>query len=198
MDEKIMNQYYRRTLDELFPPEHRAKMQEIYERMAKEAEEYMENNKDMTMSKIYLGIDPGENGGLAWLDYDGSLLECQKMPATPEDVLTALGNYDCKNVVCFMEKVGGIPGQGAAASFSFGKGYGELTMALLARGISTTIVTPQRWQKHFNLSGKKGESKTSHKNRIKAWSQQRFPKQKVTLWAADALAIASYGFEMRK
>lgn len=152
----------------------------------------------MSMSKIYLGIDPGSNGGLVWLDSDGSLLECQKMPATPEDVLTALGSYDKENVVCFMEKVGGISGQGAAASFVFGKGYGELTMALLSLGISTTLVTPQRWQKHFNLSGKKGESKTSHKNRIKAWSQQRFPKQKVTLWAADALAIASYGFEMRK
>ena len=150
------------------------------------------------MGKIYLGIDCGQNGGLAWLDEDGSLLECIKMPGTPEDVLMALGSYDCESVVCFMEKVGGIPGQGAASSFSFGKGYGELTMALLAKGISTTLVSPAKWQKHFNLSGKKGESKTSHKNRIKAWAQQRFPKQKVTLWVADALAIASYGYENRK
>lgn len=150
------------------------------------------------MSKIYLGIDCGQNGGLAWLDEDGSLLECIKMPSTPEDVLTALGSYDCESVVCFMEKVGGMTGQSASASFTFGKGYGELTMALLAKGISTTLVTPQKWQKYFNLGGKKGESKTSHKNRIKAWAQQRFPKQKVTLWAADALAIASYGYENRK
>lgn len=32
------------------------------------------------MSKIYLGIDPGENGGMAWLNEDGTLLECVKMP----------------------------------------------------------------------------------------------------------------------
>lgn len=150
------------------------------------------------MSKTYLGIDPGCNGGLAWLDEDGTLLECIKMPSTPEDVLTALGSYLCESVVCFMEKVGGMTGQSASASFTFGKGYGELTMALLAKGISTTLVTPQKWQKHFNLGGKKGESKTSHKNRIKAWAQQRFPKQKVTLWASDALAIASYGYEQRR
>ncbi len=150
------------------------------------------------MSKIYLGIDVGANGGLAWLDEDGSLLECVKMPPTPEDVLTALGKYEAQNVVCFMEKVGGMTGQSASASFTFGKGYGELTMALLALGISTTLVPPARWQKHFNLGGKKGESKTSHKNRIKAWSQQRFPQKKVTLWAADALAIASYGYEQRR
>lgn len=150
------------------------------------------------MSKIYLGIDVGANGGLAWLNEDGSLLECIKMPATPEDVLTALGSYNCEDVVCFMEKVGGMTGQSASASFTFGKGYGELAMALLAKGISTTLVTPQKWQKHFNLGGKKGESKTSHKNRIKAWSQQRFPQKKITLWAADALAIACYGYEMRR
>lgn len=149
------------------------------------------------MSKIYLGVDPGDAGGLAWLDSDGTLLECQKMPSTPEDVLTALGSYDAENVVCFMEKVGGIPGQGAAASFVFGKGYGELTMALLSLGISTTLVPPAKWQKHFNLSGKKGESKTSHKNRIKAWAQQRFPKQRITLAISDAIAIAVYGYEQR-
>lgn len=149
------------------------------------------------MSKIYLGIDVGANGGLAWLDEDGGLIDCIKMPSTPEDVLEALGKHGCENVVCFLEKVGGIPGQGASASFTFGKGYGELTMGLLAKGISTTLVTPQKWQKHFNLGSKKGESKTSHKNRIKNWSQMRFPKQRVTLWAADALAIASYGFEQR-
>lgn len=150
------------------------------------------------MSKIFCGVDPGNNGGIAWLDEDGSLLECCKMPATPEDVYSALGNYNAEDVVCFMEKVGGIPGQGAAASFVFGKGYGELTMALLARGISTTLVTPAKWQKHFNLQGKKGESKTSHKNRIKAWAQQRFPQQKkITLAVSDAITIAVYGYETR-
>ena len=50
MDEKIMSQHYRRMLDELFPPEHRAKMREIYERMAKEAEEYLEQNKDKAIN----------------------------------------------------------------------------------------------------------------------------------------------------
>lgn len=153
----------------------------------------------MSMSKIYLGIDPGSNGGLVWLDSDGTLLECQKMPATPQDILTALGGWNTDDVVCFIEKVGfGMPGQSSKATATFARHCGQLEMALLAKGISTVEVTPAKWQKYFNLSGKKGESKTSHKNRIKAWAQQRFPKQKVTLWAADALAIASYGFEMRK
>lgn len=139
-------------------------------------------------------------------DLDGNLLECIKMPSTPEDVYTALGNYNCEDVVCFIEKVGfGMPGQSSKATATFARHCGQLEMALLAKGISTVEVTPAKWQKHFNLQGKKGESKTSHKNRIKNWSQMRFANAKlgnkpfkVTLWAADALAIASYGFENRK
>lgn len=50
MDEKIMNQHYSELRNELFPPEHRAKMREIYEGMTKEAEEYMEKNKDKAVS----------------------------------------------------------------------------------------------------------------------------------------------------
>lgn len=149
------------------------------------------------MERLYMGIDPGANGGIAWLDAEGRLVEVVKMPPTPSDVLAALGSHQGVTA-CLMEKVGGIPGQGAAASFSFGKGYGELTMALLALGVPTTIVTPQKWQKHLCLSGKKGEAKTAHKNRIKAWAQLRFPGMKVTLWAADALAIATYAYETRK
>lgn len=151
------------------------------------------------MGKIYLGIDPGANGGLAWLDADGRLLECQKMPPTPQDIFTALGNWNADDVVCFIEKVGfGMPGQSSKATATFARHCGQLEMALLARRISTVEVTPARWQKALGLSGKKGESKASHKNRIKAWSQQRFPKQKVTLAVSDALAIAVYGYEIRQ
>lgn len=150
------------------------------------------------MSKIYLGIDPGSNGGLVWLDSDGNLLECQKMPPTPQDILTALGSYNPENVVCYLEDVGnGMPGQSSKATATFARHNGHLEMALLALGISTVKISPAKWQKHFNLQGKKGESKTSHKNRIKAWSQQRFPKQRITLAISDAIAIAVYGYEQK-
>lgn len=151
------------------------------------------------MSRVIIGIDPGENGGVVWLDGDGTLLRCEKMPATPQDILTALDSYKADGVVCFIEKVGyGMPGQSSKATATFARHCGHLEMALLAKGISTVEVTPAKWQKYFNLQGKKGESKMSHKNRIKAWAQQRYPSAKVTLWSADALAIATYGLEQRR
>ena len=151
------------------------------------------------MSKYVIGIDPGNVGGIAILDGEsGSVVECVKMPSTPMDILAFLKEWNgCS--VCYMEAVGyGMPGQSSKATATFARHNGHLEMALLASGIPTIMVTPAKWQKHFNLGSKKGESKVSHKNRIKAFSQTRFPKQKVTLWAADALAIASYGYEQRR
>lgn len=50
MDEKIMNRHFSELYNELFPPEHRAKMREIYEGIAKEVEEYMGQNKDKAVN----------------------------------------------------------------------------------------------------------------------------------------------------
>lgn len=153
----------------------------------------------MSMRGDIIGIDPGALGGIVVLDGEsGEILACVKMPSTPLDILLFLKDWN-SGMVCYIEKVGfGMPGQSSKATATFARHCGHLEMALLAAGISAVEVTPAKWQKHFNLQGKKGESKTSHKNRIKAWAQQRFPKQKVTLAVSDALAIASYGFEMRK
>lgn len=153
-----------------------------------------QNKNDM--SKIYLGIDPGFSGGIVLISSDGNLLSCVKMPATPMDILSYLQGI-AENAICFLEDVGlGMPGQSSKATATFARHNGHLEMALMASGISAVKVTPAKWQKALGLSGKKGESKTSHKNRIKAWAQQRFPQHNVTLWAADALAIAEYGRRM--
>lgn len=151
------------------------------------------------MRGCIIGIDPGQSGGVAILDGEsGALTECVKMPSTPLDILNYLKEWNgCS--VCYLEDVGnGMPGQSSKATATFARHNGHLEMALLALGISTVKITPAKWQKALGLSGKKGESKTSHKNRIKAWSQQRFPQQKkITLAVSDAIAIAVYGYETR-
>ena len=151
------------------------------------------------MRGYIIGIDPGALGGIAVLDgTSGELVECVKMPSTPMDILNYLKNWNgCS--LCYLEDVGnGMPGQSSKATATFARHNGHLEMALLSLGISTVKVSPAKWQKALGLSGKKGESKTSHKNRIKAWAQQRFPQQKITLAISDAIAIAVYGYEQRK
>lgn len=90
------------------------------------------------------------------------------------------------------EKVGGMPGMAGSAMFNFGKGYGNLEMALIALEIKTTLTSPQAWQKTFMIGTKSKQTTTQWKNKLKALAQQIFPQLKVTLINADALLILEY------
>lgn len=151
------------------------------------------------MRKLVIGIDPGLSGGIAVLDMDGSVVEVRKMPETPQDILESLRRY-CgttifsNEVVCYLEKVGlGMPGQSSKATATFSRHNGHLEMALLALGIRTNDVTPNKWEKFYQLGRSTGFGKTEWKNRLKSKAQQLFPKERVTLSVCDALLIAEYG-----
>ena len=80
------------------------------------------------------------------------------------------------NSRCYLEKVGGIPGQGGASSmFNFGKGFGWIEMALIANKIPTTEVTPQKWQKELQLGSKGKKSTLEWKTKLKQRAQQLWP-----------------------
>lgn len=146
------------------------------------------------MEKRYVGIDPGVNGGIAVLSADGTVMEVVKMPGTARDLLDFLRRYK-DDSVCVLERVGGMPGNGAHAMFNFGKGFGHLQMALLALEIPTEDVTSNKWEKAFQMGSSGKFTKREWKNLLKAKAQQLFPKlgRKVTLATCDALLIAEYG-----
>ena len=142
----------------------------------------------------YIGIDPGKHGGIAVMGADGEVLDVVKMPETPQDLLDFLEQYK-DDSFCTLERVGGMPGNGGSAMFNFGKGYGHLQMALLALHIPTEDVTPNKWEKTYQLGSSGKYTKTEWKNRLKAKAQQMFPHlgKKITLATCDALLICEYG-----
>ena len=72
-------------------------------------------------------------------------------------------------------------------------------MALLATNISTTTVTPQKWEKFYQLGTSTNHSKTEWKNKLKFKAQQLFPLAKnITLSTADAILIAYYARQNHK
>lgn len=148
---------------------------------------------------IVIGIDPGLNGGIAVLDGDGVVVDVCKMPATPLDILQYLRKFGSRELfgsdcVCYLEKVGfGMPGQSSKATATFARHNGHLEMALMSLGIKTYEITPQKWQKFFQLGRSGDYGKTDWKNRLKSCAQRLFPKENVTLSVADALLLAEYG-----
>ena len=149
----------------------------------------------MEDTKFYIGIDPGEKGGIAIIDRDRKVLEVVKMPETPQDILDFLREYSGQDVTAALENVGhGVPGQSSSATATFARHNGHLEMALLALGMPTEKATPQKWQKAYHLGSSKSCTKIQWKNKLKAKAQQLFPSlgKKITLSTSDALLIAEY------
>jgi hypothetical protein len=140
-----------------------------------------------------IGIDPGVNGAIAWI-MDGK--PCvEKMPDTLQDLWELVQSIafggrglptptGCK---AFLEAVHSSPQMGVTSAFTFGRGYGNLEMALTAAGIPFERVRPQVWQKALGCLTK------GDKNITKRKAQEMFPGIKVTHATADALLIAHYG-----
>jgi hypothetical protein len=138
-----------------------------------------------------IGVDPGVNGAIAWI-MDGK--PCvEKMPDTLQDLWQLVEsivyhdhpqNPNCR---AYLEAVSSSPQMGVVSSFTFGRGYGNLEMALTAAGIPFERVRPQVWQKALGCMTK------GDKNITKRKAQEMFPGIKVTHATADALLIAHYG-----
>jgi len=137
------------------------------------------------MSTI-IGIDPGTNGGIAWITDGRPCVE--KMPDTLQDLWELLRDIAVEGqCVAYLEQVHSSPQMGVVSSFTFGNGFGRLEMALTAAGIPFERVRPQVWQKAMGCMTK------GDKNVSKRKAQELFPQIKVTHATADALLIASYG-----
>lgn len=146
---------------------------------------------------LYIGIDPGNNGGIAVVNRFGDLVDTQKMPSTPLDIYDYLYELASgeEDVCCCLEDVGhGLPGQSSKATATFARHNGHLEMALLVLGIPTVTVTPQKWMKYYQI-GKASDykNKSAWKNKLKAKAQALFPNyQKLTLCTSDAALLANY------
>lgn len=138
-----------------------------------------------------IGIDPGINGGIAWITDGKPCVE--KMPATLTDLWEMIqeiklsADLEKYHISATLESVSSSPQMGVKSAFTFGNGFGHLEMALTAAGIPFERVRPQAWQKSLGCLTK------GDKNITKRRAQELFPQMKITHATADALLIAEYG-----
>lgn len=140
------------------------------------------------MTDVFIAIDPGKNGGVAWRSSGGT--DTVAMPQTPFELARLLRGLSIMavNVDCVIERVHAMPGDGGSSAFTFGENFGQIQGVLAATGIPYRFVTPQTWQKKVGALPK---DKAERKREIKAFALQRFPHlgNKITLKTADALAM---------
>jgi len=159
------------------------------------------------MEVLYLGIDPGLSGAVAFIKNgeDPIIIDTpttkiksgkktKRLFVESEMVRMLIDNISThKHVQVALEKIHSMPGQGVAAMFSMGEGYGLWRGILSALYLPYSLVTPQSWKKE--LMDGMGKEKAASCYR----AQQLFPKAELfgpkggaIDGRGDALLIAEY------
>lgn len=151
------------------------------------------------MNKWYIGVDPGNNGGLALIKNDQAI-EYERMPDIAgidtffdNAVFAAKGD----EIACiFEEHKGGGPQTNAHAHKSAGRYQGIIETLCCVHSVQMHMVTPQAWKKQLGAN--------SDKQRSINLAERLFPKAKLLFprctkkhdGVAEALLIAEYGRRM--
>ena len=143
-----------------------------------------------------IAFDPGQKGGIA-IHHNGTTT-AQPMPMAGKTLdLPAIAEIvrSASPDIAVIEKVGSMPGQGVASTFSFGCGYGQIQGLLAGLGIPYELVTPQAWKKAI-LAGT-----TKDKDAAIAYCRRAFPAVDLVMprcrtahdGIADALCLLQHG-----
>jgi crossover junction endodeoxyribonuclease RuvC len=124
------------------------------------------------MEKIYIGVDPGNNGAFSVVNQHGALIQVFDMPTVqvkvgaknktrivPQLMVSELHLFKNFDVFALIENVNASPGMGVVSAFNFGKGAGLVEGVFAGMVMPYGHVTPALWKKYFKLSQNKDESR---------------------------------------
>lgn len=144
---------------------------------------------------IIVGIDPGNNGGIALLRH-GQLIYADHLPIVGKALSAHLLNNwfgdilpDVPDMVV-VEQVHAMPRQGVSSTFAFGKACGVIDGVVAARGLPVTYVTPHKWKKAMGVTADKNSSRQAA---INLWpNEAELFKRVRDADRAEAALIAKY------
>lgn len=118
-----------------------------------------------------IGVDPGVNGAIAWIDGHEAHLQVLRFPTVKsaggknELNLHAIDNWIQVQLLAgdvdaaYVEQVSAMPKQGVASTFKFGFAAGAVRGLLVAHRIPIVPVTPAKWKKAMGLNNEKDYSR---------------------------------------
>ena len=147
----------------------------------------------MYQTNSFVGIDPGNGGGIAVLidDADETEVITRKFPEDVRDdgifLRTATSNTSYRVAI---EKVHSMPKQGVKSTFTFGMNYGIWIGSLRTLDIDFIKVQAKQWQEHYEIPS--NIPYYDRKKELKQIAIKLFPNQRITMYTCDALLIANY------
>ena len=144
---------------------------------------------------IYIGIDPGKSGGLAFIYEHDEEFVVHAIPFDEYKYASIFRDLKAMGlpIRCCIERVNAMPGQGVTGMFNFGKNYGWILGNLDAHEIPYETVTPKKWKAEFGLTGDKMDSITVCKRmfpNVSLLPTERCKKDNDGM--AEALLLAEY------
>lgn len=117
---------------------------------------------------IICGIDPGLNGGMAFLGGEKPL--CMRVPVETYKIAGKRKKFidlvsivetlsDHKPDAVFIEKQQAMPGQGVSSTFQTGFGYGLYLGVLITLGIRYHQVAPRKWKSDLKVTRDKDQAR---------------------------------------
>ena len=111
------------------------------------------------MKTLFIGIDPGKSGGIAYIDTETNPPFSGTEPYDDKTLIDLCRHFSgTDSVVCCLEKVGAMPGQGVVSMFSFGQSVGYIKGVLEAFRIPYQEISPRKWKSEFGLTSDKAKS----------------------------------------
>ena len=154
---------------------------------------------------IFLGVDPGISGAVAFLTITGTL-KVFDMPSREIDgggknkreidsaamaALIRRETADHKELNATFERVGAMPGQGVTSMFSFGRSVGMIEGILAALTIPVSYVAPVKWKRAMQVPAGKDGARLRASQMMPAYAAEwRLKKHD---GRAEAALIALYG-----
>jgi len=162
---------------------------------------------------IFLGIDPGLTGGLAWIDHTGRC-GCEDLPTKPlpggglitkridgralaDLLLRVIPAGEAVHVT--LEQVGAMGGKNNAMQIqaSLTGSLQSIQVVLDILRLTPHMVSPQTWKKRFGLGRLPEEKPSTYKARHVALARKLYPQAPLPLAKdhnkAEALLLAHYG-----
>lgn len=148
--------------------------------------------------KIWVGIDPGKTGGIAWIDEDTSEYKAYYTPDNLNMMANLLRDLHCdyKIVKVTIEDIPvmSLVGKTPYGKLKFNEGSWNGIIATLS--LPLYPVKPLKWQTCFFGQKKKGEKrntkKLSREHAMRMFPNEDFSKVKDD-GRSDAILIAKYG-----
>lgn len=154
--------------------------------------------------EIVLGIDPGANGAIAFLDTEGRLFEVVDMPSLPEAngrfatnaplLAEILAKSHATRIYC--EFVSARPTDAKVSAFAFGRARGVIEGCAGALGIPITWVATNVWKRGAGVPPKKENKHIALTRAIALWPQHAaLFKYKKNVDRAEAALIGLIGMK---